>query len=67
MLAYGHHAPIYGQLGKTHLVAIEAKDNDEHPGRARDMQRLTENHRSSFKKRPEKRAWHLNQINPPVD
>jgi hypothetical protein len=59
LLVRAHHALVYGQSGKTRLVAAEAEDDDEHPGRARDMHRMMGNHRSSFKKRSENRARHL--------
>jgi hypothetical protein len=59
LLAHEHHVPVYGQPGKTRLVATEDDEDDKHPVGARDMQRLTENHRFNFKKQPEIRAWHL--------
>jgi hypothetical protein len=37
LLAREHHAPVYGQLGKTRLVATEVEGDEEHPGGARDM------------------------------
>jgi hypothetical protein len=58
-----HHALVYGESGKTRLVAAEVEEDDEHPGWARDMQRMMGNHRSSFKKGSENRARHLIYIN----
>jgi hypothetical protein len=49
---------------KSRLVAAEVEDHAEHPKGARDMHRLTGNHRSSLKKWPENRAWHNTKINP---
>jgi hypothetical protein len=50
LLGRAHHTPVYGAPGKIRLVAAEAKNNDEHPGGARDMHKMTKNHRFSFKK-----------------
>jgi hypothetical protein len=49
LLACSHHAPVNGQPGKLGLVAAKVEDDNEHPKGARDMHRLTGNHRSSFK------------------
>jgi len=51
LLVRAHHTPVYKQPRKTHMVATEAEDDDEHPGGACDMQRMMENHRSSLKKK----------------
>jgi hypothetical protein len=32
LLARAHHTLVYGQPGKTSLVAIEAEDDDKHLG-----------------------------------
>jgi hypothetical protein len=56
LLARAHHAPVYGQLRKTHLVTTESEDDDEDPGGVLDIYRTTGNHRSSFKKQPENQA-----------
>jgi hypothetical protein len=34
LLACEHHAPVYGQPGKTRLVVTEAEDDGEHFGSA---------------------------------
>jgi hypothetical protein len=49
LLECAHHASVYGQVGKSHLVAAKAEDNDEYPREARGMHRLTGNHRYSLK------------------
>jgi len=64
LLACAHHTLVYGQPWKSRLVAAEVEDDAEHPKGARDMHRLTGNHRSSLKKWPENRAWHNTKINP---